>query len=226
MIMYKLEISNEDVYRYLGILDGKIDVETKNDIDEAVKELKKYAKPKVEYKVFDIVKERNGIQFIGTNMNLEGESINKLLDECDQCILMAVTLGHDVDVLLRKLQISKLEQAVVVDFCASSMVEELCNQAETIIRNKWENQKKYLTDRFSPGYGDLSIERQKLLCEVLDTSRKMGISVGRSGMMNPKKSITAIVGISKEKQKMKIKGCQYCGFYKDCEYRKGGKICD
>lgn len=224
--MYELNVNYGEVSRYLGITSEKLDVDTRTEIEEVVRELNTIVNEKVEYKVFDIRKTEQAIHIEGTNLNLEGDSIQALLRDCNQCILLAVTLGQSVDAHLRTMEIKNLAHAVVTDFCASSMVEQLCNQVEEQLRKAWSEKGKYLTDRFSPGYGDLPLESQKSFCRILDTSRKMGLHVSSSGLMIPRKSITAVIGIADTKQRMKIKGCKYCDFYKECEYRKGGKSCD
>ena len=53
----------------------------------------------------------------------------------------------------------------------------------------------HLTERFSPGYGDLDMAVQKDLCLVLDTGRTIGVTLTESCMMVPVKSVTAIVGL-------------------------------
>ncbi|MFI3171587.1 MAG: vitamin B12 dependent-methionine synthase activation domain-containing protein [Eubacteriales bacterium] len=224
--MYDLKINEVEVARYLGMKESQIDEETSAEIKRITEQLIVYVKDRAEYRVFDIQKENNSIIVKGTNLKLKGKSIQKLLADCEQCILLAVTLGQRVDAQLRTLQVTSLNQAVIMDFCASSMVEELCNQLEEELKAVWLNRGLYLTDRFSPGYGDMSLEVQAVLCEVLETSKKIGLHVTSSGIMIPKKSITAIIGIANKKQKMKIKGCKYCDFYKNCEYRKGGRVCD
>jgi len=52
-----------------------------------------------------------------------------------------------------------------------------------------------LVSRFSPGYGDLPLDYQRTLLSVLDTSRKIGVSLTDSLLMVPSKSVSAIVGV-------------------------------
>ncbi|MFI3141734.1 MAG: methionine synthase [Clostridia bacterium] len=224
--MFELKINFDEVVRYLGMKADNVDDTTAQDISKAVKLLIDQADYKVEYKIFSIEKKTDGVAVIGTNLMLTGKAIASLLKDCDKCILLAVTLGQNVDALLRKLQITRLSQAVIADFCASSMVEDLCNQFNDELKSSHNDQCLFLTDRFSAGYGDLPLTIQKDFCEVLSTQKTMGLAVTSSGLMIPRKSITAIIGIAKTPQKMKISGCKYCDFYKDCEYRKGGKVCD
>lgn len=224
--MYKLDVNYDEVARYLGTTVEMIDNETHREIRDVVDELKQYVDYKVEHRIVDVKNEEQGLKVIGTNLVLEGSSIQELLKDSSKCIFMAVTLGQRVEQYLRRLQVMNLNRAIIADFCASSMVEHLCNQINQEWKEKWLLQNQYLTDRFSPGYGDLSIYIQKQLCEILDTSRKIGLSVTSSGIMIPRKSITAIIGISDVKQKMKIRGCKYCDFYKECNYRKKGRNCN
>lgn len=224
--MYELGIDYEEVLRYLGIKEPSMNLEIQQEIEETVTQLKSGVDYKIEYKVCSISEEAGGVSVGDTSLHLEGQEIKKLLQDCNQCILLAVTLGQGVDAMLRRLQVRELSRAVMVDFCASSMVEHLCNQLEDTLREEWEKRGLYLTDRFSPGYGDLPLEVQKTFCEVLDTSKKIGLHVTSSGLMVPSKSITAIIGIADRKQKMRIKGCQFCQLFEECEYRKGGKSCD
>lgn len=221
--MYTLTFDEKEVYRYLGYKGATPDEQTLNDIEFARNILEKEVKFKAVYKVFDIKKEED-VKVLGTNLVLLGKDIKSLLLECERCVLMAVTLGQGVDNLLRKLQVTNLNQAIVTDFCASSMIEELCNQFEKQIRDKFD-ETIFFTDRFSAGYGDLPLNIQRNFCDVLDAQKKAGLSVSNSGILIPRKSITAIIGLANTPQRMKIKGCGFCSFVKDCEYRKGGKTC-
>ena len=58
---------------------------------------------------------------------------------------------------------------------------------------------RQLTDRYSPGYGDLPLAVQREVMEALDCGRTVGITLSDSLLMTPSKSVTAIIGM-KEKQ--------------------------
>ena len=51
-----------------------------------------------------------------------------------------------------------------------------------------------LKPRFSPGYGDLSIECQKEIFDILGYQKKIGLTLTDSFMMSPTKSVTALFG--------------------------------
>jgi len=49
--------------------------------------------------------------------------------------------------------------------------------------------------RFSPGFGDFGLEHQKAILDLVNAERLLGITVNKSYMMSPMKSVTAIMGI-------------------------------
>ena len=55
---------------------------------------------------------------------------------------------------------------------------------------------RFLTDRFSPGYGDFPMESSKDLVGLLDAGRRIGLTVSQSGILIPRKSVTAVLGVS------------------------------
>lgn len=222
--MYNIEIDKLEVARYLGFAGKEADSQTKNDIQSAIELLGEKLEMKTHYAIFDIDKSQN-ITLEKTNLSFGGESAKDLLEDCNKCILLIATLGSGVDELIRKLQITNMPLAVVADFCASSLVENLCNQFEDEIKKNILKSGEFFTDRFSPGYGDMPLSIQKQFCEVLDASKRVGVFVNSGGIMIPRKTITAVIGIANRPQKAKIKGCAFCDLKETCEYRKGGKRC-
>ncbi|WP_249030303.1 hypothetical protein [Tannockella kyphosi] len=220
-----LHINKEDVIRYLGLNDQNIDDQTAQEISLVTKQLQQTDSWKVTYRIFSLEKSKTKVDLLHTALSLQAKSALQLLVDCDQCILLAVTLGSQVDQLLTKTQLLNISHAYVMDCCASSMVEELMNDLELKLKEEWMSKGMFFTDRFSPGYGDLSLDYQKQICSILETQKLMGLTLSSFGTMVPTKSITAIIGIASKPQKMRIKGCQYCDFINNCHYRKGGKRC-
>ena len=76
----------------------------------------------------------------------------------------------------------------------SERVEALC---DAFCEDMLAELKKELRPRFSPGYGDLSINLQKQIFACL-TPQKIGVELSDNCFMTPSKSVTAIIGIKKE----------------------------
>lgn len=221
----KLQIDPSQVASYLGFGRKALDQETQAQVDWAVEQLQLVARPRTSYQRFTLEKAET-IQLTGTSFQLVGEDVKSLLADCDSCILLAVTLGQQVDGLIRRLSVTQLERSVVLDFCASSMVENLCDQLEEELHIRYTDKEHWFTDRYSPGYGDLPLACQREFCRLLNTERRMGLTVSASGILLPRKSVTAVIGIANRPQKSKIRGCSHCDLSADCPYRREGSSCE
>lgn len=220
--MNRCEMNLDDVYRYLGFADQEPDTQTKETVAEVAEKFNTFPVGKGIYKEFPI-EIGEEVVVSGTTLLLTGKNIKTLLRESTHCVLMAVTLGHHVDAWIRETQVRDMAKAVIIDACTSSLVEEYCNALEEEIKEKIGD--RHLTDRFSPGYGDLPLSIQNTFSKVLETDKKLGLSVASNHLMAPKKSITAVLGVADTPQPMRIKGCGFCSLREHCEYRKRGATC-
>jgi hypothetical protein len=168
------------------------------------------------YRVFPV----SDGQLTGAALTLAGEDIHRHLEGCFRAVLMAATLGPDVETLLLRSEVTDMARAVVLDSVASAAIENVCDNLEADLRREYEAQGLYLTDRFSPGYGDLPITLQAPLCEVLDTRRRIGLTVSGSGILLPRKSVTALLGISDTPRTRRSSGCANCSLSHSCDRRK------
>ncbi len=112
------------------------------------------------------------------------------LKGCNKAFVFAVTLGHDVDRLLKRLSVTSVYEHYVVDALASSYAEKACDAAQNIIKGDMA-----CYNRFSPGYGDISLEIQPKVLELLGAGKYINIVIGKNLLMSPTKSITAFMGI-------------------------------
>lgn len=179
--------------------------------------------PRFLYRVFPLERHADGFSLTGTNLHLTGRTADIMLSQCHQAVLLACTLGTAFDAMLRTWQARDMSAAVILDACGSAWVEAGCNQAEEELKARLPD--LYLTDRFSPGYGDLSLELQPTLCAALDTGRRLGLSVTDSLLLNPSKSVTAVIGLAHQPQMARVRGCAYCTLRETCALRKGGNHC-
>ena len=118
-----------------------------------------------------------------------------------------------------------LAAGVASDAIGSVLAEQAADAAEAELRQWAAEQDKYLTGRFSPGYGDWPIGVQPLVAAALDTARRAGLCVTENDLMTPRKSVTALLGLSDHPVKGRLAGCGHCVLNTRCEYRKRGKTC-
>lgn len=154
-----------------------------------------------------------------------GSDLEEHLKGCTHTVLLALTLGVQVDGLIRRTTATDVAGAVAVDALASALVEQLADALEKRLREEWKNQGRYLTGRFGPGYGDSPLSLQNRICTLLDTPRKMGLSLTPSLLLTPTKSTTALLGVSDHPVKGKQAGCNHCKLRETCQYRKRGTYC-
>ncbi len=154
-----------------------------------------------------------------------GNDIKKHLSGCKKIILMAATLGAGVENIIRRTQVRNVSDAVIMDSCASVLIEVLCDTIDAQFREEYKKQGLFLTTRYSPGYGDLPIGIQRDFIRLLDTVRRIGLNVSDSGIMIPRKSVTAIIGISETEKKQEKLGCKGCNLVKACRFLRRGVTC-
>ena len=210
-----------EAMRYLGAGEG--DDALRRQLAAVASELTAALEPRYVYRVFDLARENGDILLAGTGVRLTGATASTMLAQCRRAALLACTLGSGFDTLLRKEQARDMGRAVMLDACGSAWVESGCNAAEEELRARPPGLGR--TDRCSPGYGDLPLDIQPAVCAALDAGRRVGIHVSDSFLMNPMKSVTAVIGISDHPQMARIRGCAYCAMADRCRLRKGGKHC-
>ena len=157
------------------------------------------------------VKLENGVD-LGF-MKTESRSLQKNISGCDFAFILAATTGFDAHRLIERKSLISPVCGMVTDCVGSAAIEAFCDKVNASLENA-----DFLRPRFSPGYGDLSIEFQKDITEFLQTKKNIGLSLNDSLMMTPVKSVTAIIGIGKEKNECTGPGCMICR-NDNCPYR-------
>ena len=156
----------------------------------------------------------------GTSLRPQGSDVRAMLAPCREAVLLAATLGAQSERLLLKEQARSDVGAVLLDAVLSAAIESVCDEAERSLRSRLAAQGMYLTDRFSPGYGDMPMRQTREICEVLATGRTIGLTVSSSGIMIPRKSVTAILGISGQPVARRASGCAICAARDTCALRR------
>ena len=217
-----MELDVLEALRYLGAGDCPPE-RARNEMAAVARELTEQLWPKFTYRVFTLNREAEGVRLREADLLLTGKLAGTMLARCGRAAVLACTLGAEFDSLLRREQVRDMAKAAMLNACGSALVEAGCDEAEREIGARFPN--LFRTDRFSPGYGDLPLSLQPALCAALDTQRRLGLYVSDSYLMNPAKSVTAIIGLADTPQPARIRGCACCDLRENCALRKGGKHC-
>ncbi len=129
------------------------------------------------------------------NIKMVSADLSRRLCGCDEAFVFAATAGVGVDRVIRTAEVKSPLISLACDAAGSTLVEELCDELCKSLDAEVKKEKKHTLKRFSAGYGDLSLEYQKQICELLDTPKNIGASLTDGIMMAPSKTVTAIVGI-------------------------------
>ena len=208
-------IPQEEILRYLGC-PGTEDPATLALVEGCSARLLAAARPKWTYRVFDLAVQTDGVR-LDCGLLLPGRDLAAHLRGCSRAALLAATLSAPVDALLRRAQAEDLAAAVALDCCATAAVEAVCDLAEAEIRARFPGCS--FPFRFSPGYGDLPIELQDPILRLLDAPRRVGLYATDRHILTPRKSVTAVLGISDGEISPQKRGCASCTFRDRCKFQ-------
>lgn len=215
-------LNRDETLRYLQC-DNSINEDFANLIDDCEKQILRAIQPRYIYQKFDITPLEDYISVNDTNLKFYGKDIKKHLEGCNSVILMCATISSGVDRVIRMAEISDMAKALVLDVLSSVAIENVCNQVDSIIKEEYPQY--YQTWRFSAGYGDFPIDIQRDFLNVLNAPKRIGLCVTDTNIMTPRKSITAVMGLSKNPIEKKRLGCTSCNMREVCQYRKKNLKC-
>jgi hypothetical protein len=206
-------LNRSEVLRYMGYA-GQDDEHIVQTAQTAMDRLTAIAQPRYHY-----------INLPLDAMELPGEDIRRHLAGCDSMYLLCATLGAAVDREIRLAERVSMLNALALDAAAGDGIEKVCDYAQEEIRAREAQKGRFITGRFSPGYGDLPMTVQPVLLRLCDAPRKIGLSLTQSGILIPRKSVTAILGASSVPVEGKRRGCGTCSMTASCPFRKRGITC-
>ena len=154
--MIETEKRVREAVRYLGFGRNEADERTLELIQQSFKDLEQEAGPKSICQIFDLNHTDDGRLVIG-QMEIRSKSLSRNLKGCRQVVLFGATLGAGVDRLMRRISLTDMARAVILQSCAAAMLEEYCDECQKKIAAELEEEHLYLRPRFSPGYGDFDI---------------------------------------------------------------------
>lgn len=217
--LYK--VNEREVWRYAGFsgLPGEEDEELKKLLQEIYKETQQCFSYKVCYRRMSI-SWSEGLPELPIYSG--SKDVAKCIKGADEIILFAATIGMEIDRHIAKYGRLHPAKGLLLQAYGAERIETLCDYFCKEMKNQLIASGMTITNRFSPGYGDLPLETQQEVFRLLECSRKIGISLGSNMLMTPSKSVTALFGIKscedfKELHDENHK-CSECKNI-ECEYR-------
>lgn len=149
--------------------------------------------------------------------------------QADSAIVVAVSAGKECEEKARQLwQESKPDEYFFMEMFGSAVVEHLVTVANGRICAWADGNKMAALPHYSPGYSGWDVSDQIKLWDLMrkNTSHALEekLEVMDSGMLRPKKSLLAIVGVTRDLEKArrltKLIPCENCSL-PGCDYRRG-----
>ena len=214
------QIPMREILHFLGWHGTPIEPGLMGSIKRFREEVLRRIEPRAVVQEFDLLPDG---MLAHTNFLPLGKDVPAMLAGCRAAVLLAATLGAESERMLLREQSRSAADALILDAVLSAAVEAVCDEQEERLRGEFAKQGLFLTDRFSPGYGDMPIAQSREICEVLNTGRTIGLTVSQSGILIPRKSVTAVMGVSQTAVQLRQKGCEGCSARQTCAFAQHRK---
>lgn len=220
MPVYNASIRQIDIAetrRYAGLQNVTFD---ESRLEDACSEALLYIEPKGSWEIYDydcqkqLIKSDNPFLIIG-------EKAGRHLRGAEKIICLAATVGHALeDAVNDYFKKDAYTHALLLDTAAAVAVQQIGNELERMLTPKAAAKGYKMHWRYCPGYGDWPMEAQAELLPLCHGDA-IGIGITEAGMLNPAKSITAVIGLYPDGEKLPkdIRGCASCN-RRDCIFRK------
>ena len=174
-----IELDRSEAIRYMGYHGTQPDEAVQASLTRCGEALQQVAEPKSIYRVFPL--QHIDAQTLEiADVQIHSKNLARNLQGCSEVCLMAATLGIGPDRLIARASAVRMSDAVIYQAAAAAMVETYCDEVNERIRQDAAQRGMYCRPRFSPGYGDFPIAHQRDFSRLLDTPRKIGLTVTES----------------------------------------------
>ena len=129
-------------------------------------------------------------------IRLRSNTLLRALDGCTSAILVAATVGIEADREVKKLSVTSPLFAHLVDSFGSERIESFLDELTPDIEKELG---VTLKPRVSAGYGDIPLSLQREIFDILSPEGKIGLYLSDSLLMTPMKSVTAFIGVKRNK---------------------------
>lgn len=131
------------------------------------------------------------------SIQFESKYLARNLAGCSKVILIASTIGPLADNLIRRFTKLDAAKAAIMQAAGAMFIESYLDSFNAQLEKEAEEQGYKLHSRFSPGYGDVSLEIQRHFFSILPCTQRIGLTLTDSLVMAPEKSVTAFIGMEK-----------------------------
>lgn len=218
----ELAVTNEELFNYMGYKESKPDSFILDFIHTLKLEALSICRPRIGFR-FLTGKEKDKCHLeIGRKLFRTGLKISGILQDADFYVTMVSSVGEELDMWIReKRNSSDVMVAYIADILGSVLAESVVAYGQSLLERRMQRWNLNVSNAYSPGYCDWDISQQQLFFSMLP-SGFCGITLTKSCMMLPLKSVSSLIAVGKEIEK-KPYGCAICR-NKNCFKRRKNSI--
>ena len=213
----EIKFDRKEILRYMDVLycDARLD----EMIDRAEKEVISVSKPRYISKYISLQPDPSSGQVKLAGTIVFSLDLAKHLRGCSEGVLLACTLGADVDRLVKRYSITEPPMLPVIQSVSASYIELYIDYVQKDIEDQAAKKNLFLRPRYSPGYGDFELNNQRFIFDFLEITKRIGVGLTEHYLMVPTKSVTAIIGLSDNPLTCNVNKCLSCK-KNNCPFRR------
>ena len=186
-------MDKQEILRYMRTNSKTQDEKILALVDWAAETIESKTAPKSLYRVFDCEVTEDAL-CIG-DICFHSKRLAQTVAGCRRVVVFGATLGTECDRLIKIASATDTAKAMALQAAAAAKIEEVCDALEDTIRREYG---VTLRQRYSPGYFDLDITQQKKLFELIELTKRIGLTLTDTCEMVPTKSVTALIGMEEQ----------------------------
>jgi len=204
-----LDLDRGEIYRSFGYGAAEPPENVKDMVEQMTAVIAEVCRPAYGYVVQERVEvRRTKLTIDGTEL-FTGSIIAEYLEQAESVAVMVATAVVEYEKWLRELQgRGDVWNMFLADAIGSEIAEAAARAAAEEIRTVAASQGMRISNSYSPGYCGWSVREQQKLFAMLPPA-PCGITLTESSLMVPIKSISGIVALGKNIDRMPY-GCEIC----------------
>jgi hypothetical protein len=214
-----ISIDKKEIAFALGYTNGMLPQHFDEVTDGVIRRTPDLCKVQAGFRLLDIdktVESKENIQVGGIHFHTR-QIVTSQLHHADQIILFLCSIGSGMELWSKEYtRENDPAMSYFVDTVASIVVETTADVLHDHMTQYLKTQGLNVTNRYSPGYCDWSVEEQHKLFSFFPKGF-CGVLLTDSALMIPIKSISGIIGVGKNVE-YRPYFCDTCG-RKDCTYK-------
>ena len=191
----EIPFDRKDILRY-ALLPSSVEMPEELPLEECMEAAKGAAQCRAVWRRYPLA--RDGETLDLGFARTDSRNLRQRLEGCSGILLFCCTAGRETDRRIARAKLQSPVKELLMHAIGAQQVEGGCERLCRLLAARFPD--RQLTDRYSPGYGDLPLSLQKDVMTALRCAQTIGVTLTDSLLMQPSKSVTAIIGMKENEQ--------------------------